>query len=97
MNDRSSQAAAEVIHRGTRFMIPGGRVREEIGRVELGAVPQLIQVSVELVGPGFRDIVDLRRAVSAQIHRVGNSVDGHLRDRVQSEDEIGGKSAVEIR
>src|SRR5208337_1311465 len=57
---------------------------------------QLVQVSVKLIGAGFRDIVNLRSAIAALIHRVGNRVDRNLRDRVQSQDQIGRKAAVQV-
>ncbi len=77
-------------------MISGRGVGKEIRRVQLRAVPQLVQISVKLIGPGFGDVVDLRRAIPALIHRVGNRVDGHLRDGIQSQDQIGGKAAVQV-
>ena len=51
VEDRSAQAAAEVIHRGARLMISGRGVGKEIGRVEFRSVPQLIQISMKLIGP----------------------------------------------
>ena len=78
-------------------MVSGRGVRKEIGGVELRAVPQLVQVSVKPIGAGFRDVVDLRGAVPALIDRVGNRVDRHLRDRIQSKHQIGRKAAVQIR
>src|SRR5258708_26639651 len=35
VENRAAQTAAEVIHRGARFLISGGRVRKEIRRIEL--------------------------------------------------------------
>ena len=96
VENRAAQTAAEVIHRGARLVISGGRVRKEIRRIELRAVPQLVQVPVKPVGPGFRDIVDLRSAIPALIDRVGERVDRHLRDRIQSKHQIGRKAAVQI-
>src|SRR5260370_12298719 len=96
MQNRASQTAPEVIHRGARLVISGGGVGEEVGGVESGAVPQLIEVSVKSIGTGLRDVVDLRSAVSALVDRVGDRVDRHLRNRIQSEHEIGRKSAVEV-
>src|SRR5208337_1350572 len=51
MNDRTAQAASEVIHVGSRLPVAGRSSREVIGRVEDGAVPQLVEVAMELVGP----------------------------------------------
>ena len=73
VEDRASQTSAEVIHRGARLVVSGGGVRKEIRRIELRAVPQLVQVSVKPVGAGFRDIVDLRSAIPALIDRVGDA------------------------
>ena len=94
--DRAAEAAAEVIHGGARLVIPGGGVGKEIGGVESRAVPQLVEVSVKPVGPGLGDVVDLRSAVPALIDGVGERVDGHLRDGIQSQHQIGGKAAVQV-
>ena len=77
-------------------MVSGGGVGKEIGGIEFRAVPQLVQVSVKPVGAGFRDVVDLGSAVPALIDRVGDRVDRHLRDRIQSQHQIGGKTAVQV-
>ena len=97
VEDRAAEASSEVIHRGARLVVSGRGVRKEIRGIELRAVPQLVQVPVKPVGAGFRDIVDLRSAVPALIDRVGDGVDGHLRDRIQPQHQIGRKAAVQIR
>ena len=77
-------------------MISGGGVGKEIRGIELRAVPQFVQISVKPIGAGFRDIVDLRSAIAALIDRVGDRVDGHLRDRIQTQHQIGGKAAIQV-
>jgi hypothetical protein len=52
---------------------------------------------VELVGAGFGDVIDLRRSIPALVHGVRKRIDGHLRDRVQAEHEIGREAAIEVR
>ena len=51
---------------------------------------------MKLIGAGFRDVVDLRGAVAPLIHRIGNRVDRHLRDRIQPQDQICGKATSQI-
>jgi len=73
------------------------RIREEIGGVELRAIPQFVEVAMKLIGAGLGDVVHLRRSVAPLIDRIRQRVHGHLGDGVQAEDQIGGKSAVQIR
>ena len=77
-------------------MISRRGVGEEVGRVQARAVPQLVEIAVELIRPGFGDVVDLRRAVAPLIDGVGKGVDGHFRNGVEAEDEVGGEPAVQI-
>ena len=60
------------------------------------SVPQLVQISVKLIRAGFGHVVDLRSAVSSLIHRVRKRVHRHLGDGVQAENQIGGKSAIQV-
>ena len=94
--NRPADAASEMVHGRARFVISRRGVREIVGRVELRAVPQLIQISVKLVGAGFRDVVDLRRSIPSLIDGIGKRVDRHFRDGIQSEHEVGRKPAVQI-
>ncbi len=96
MNYRPSQTAPEMIHRGARLVIPRRRVCEIVRCIQKRAIPKLVKIPVELVRTGFRDIVDLRRSISSLVHRVRERVDGHFRNRVQTQHEIGRQAAVEI-
>ena len=51
---------------------------------------------MKLVGAGLGDVVDLGSAVSSLIHGIGKGVDRHVRDRIQSQDEVGGEAAIQI-
>ena len=48
VEDRPAQTASEMIHRRARLVISGRGVGEEIRRIELRSVPQLVQISVKL-------------------------------------------------
>src|SRR5208282_760654 len=47
VQDRAADAPAEVIHVGGWFVISWSGIREVVGRAELRAAPQLIQISVK--------------------------------------------------
>ena len=49
VEDGAADAAAEVVHRGAGLAIAGRGVGEVVGGVEDGAVPQLVEVAVELI------------------------------------------------
>ena len=95
--DRPSQAAAEMVHRGARLVIARSGVGEEVGGIESRSVPQLVQVSVELIRSGFGDVVDLRRSIAALIDRVGERVHRDLGDRIETQHQIRREAAVQIR
>ncbi len=97
VEDRTAETAAEMIHRGARLVISRRGVGEIIRGVQERAIPDFVQISVELVGAGFGDVVDLRGAVSSLIHRVRKRIDGHFGNRIQAQHQICGKSAVQIR
>src|SRR5271169_4923353 len=52
---------------------------------------------MKLVRPRLSNVVDLRRSVPPLVHRVGKRVYGHFRYRVQSQDQVGRKPAVQVR
>jgi dihydropteroate synthase len=51
---------------------------------------------VKLIRAGLGDIVDLGCSIPSLIDGIGKSIDGHFGDRIQPQDEVGGKAAVEI-
>ena len=51
---------------------------------------------MKLVRARLGDIVDLRCSIPSLVHRIGKSVDGHFRNRIQSQHKVGGEAAVEI-
>ena len=95
--DRTSETASEVVHRGARLVVARRGVRKEISRAELRAVPQFIQISVHLVRSGLGHVIDLRGSIAPLIHRIGDRVHGHLRDRIQAQHQVGRKAAVQVR
>ena len=51
---------------------------------------------MELVGAGLCDVVDLRRSIPPLIDGIGKRIDRHFRNRIESENEVGRESAVQI-
>ena len=51
---------------------------------------------MKLIRARLGDVVDLRCSIPSLIHRIGKCVDRHFRNRIQSQDEIGGEAAIEI-
>jgi hypothetical protein len=51
---------------------------------------------VKLIRARLGDVVDLGCSIASLIHGIRKNVDGHFRNRIQSQDEVGGKAAVEI-
>ncbi len=52
---------------------------------------------MKLVRTGLCDVVDLGRSIPPLIDGIGERIDRHLRYRIQSENEVGRESAVQIR
>ena len=77
-------------------MISWRRVGEVVRRIQQRAIPQFIEISVKLIRARLGDVVDLGCSIAPLIHGIGKSVDGHFRNRIQSQDEVGGKATVEI-
>src|SRR5580704_2468547 len=48
-NNRTSNASTEVVDRRARFVTSRGCIREIVGCIEPGTVPQLVEISVKLV------------------------------------------------
>ena len=95
-HDRPAQAAPKMIHRRSRLVISRRRIGEVIRRIQQRTIPQFIEIPVKLIRAGLGDVVDLRRSIPPLIHGIGKGVDGHFGNRIQSQDEVGGKAAVEI-
>src|SRR5258708_10191601 len=51
---------------------------------------------MKLVRPRFCNVVYLRRSIPPLIDGIGKRIDRHLRYRIQSEDEVGRESTVQI-
>src|ERR1700691_3969465 len=79
VENRTSNATPEMVHRRAGFVISRSGIREIVGGVELRAVPQLVQVSVKLVRSRFGNVVDLRRSVAPLIDGIGKRIDRHFR------------------
>ena len=97
VDNRASHTASKVVHRRARLVISRSGIREIVGRVELRAVPQLVEIPVKLVRAGLCNVVDLGRSIPSLIDGIGKRIDRHLRYRIQSEDEVCRESAVQIR
>ena len=96
MNDRAAQASAEMIHRRSGLVVSWRRVREIVCRIQQRTVPQFVEIPVKSVRARFGDVVDLGSAVAALIDRIGESIHGHFRNRIQSQDEVGRKATIEV-
>ena len=77
-------------------MVSRRGVGEEVGRIQSRAVPQFVKIPMELVRSGFGDVIHLGRSVAPLIDRIGKGVDGDFRNRIESQDEVGGEPAVQI-
>ncbi len=51
---------------------------------------------MKLIGAGSGHVVHLSGAVTALVHRVGKGVHRHLRDGIQTKNEVRGKPAIQI-
>ena len=85
-----------MIHGRSGLVIPRRRIGEVVRRIQQRTIPQFIEIPVKLIRAGLGDVVDLGCSIPSLIHGIGKSVDGHFRNRIQSQDEVGGKAAVEI-
>ncbi len=91
----SAQAAAEMVHNGSR-LVATCSIRVIVRRIQDRAIPNLVQVSVKLVGPGFGDIIDLGCSIPSLVHRVRERVDGHFGYLVETQNEVSREAAIEI-
>jgi len=78
VNNRPAKTAPEMIYRGTRLVIAGSGVGEEVGGIEARAVPEFIEIAMKLIGPGFGDVVHLRGTISSLVNGVRKRVNRHL-------------------
>src|SRR5271166_2349507 len=60
VDDRTAQAASEVVDHGVGLLVAGRSVEEIVGRIQYRAVPQPVEIAVKLVGAGFGYVVHLR-------------------------------------
>ena len=96
VHDRPTHTASKMIHGRSRLVVPRRRVSKVVRCIQQRTIPQFIEISVKLIRAGLGDVVDLGCSIPSLIHGIGKSVDGHFRDRIQSQDKVGGEAAVEI-
>jgi hypothetical protein len=96
VRNRPAHTASKMIHGRSGLVIPRRRIGEVVRRIQQRTIPQFIEISVKLIRAGLGDVVDLRCSIPSLIHGIGKSVDGHFRNRIQSQHEVGGEAAVEI-
>ena len=95
VKDRTAQATAKWFTLAGLVIARSG-VGEIVRGVQDCAIPEFVEIPVKLVGARFGDVVHLGGAIAALVDGVGKSVDGDFGNRVQSEHEVGGESAVEV-
>jgi len=94
VRDRPTHTASKMVHSCPRLVIAWGRIGEVVRRIQQRSIPQFVKISVKLVRPGLGHIIDLRRSIPPLIHGIGKSVDRYFRNRIQSQNEVGGKAAI---
>ena len=96
VRDRPAHTAPKMIHGRSGLVIPRRRIGEVVRCIQQRTIPQFVEVPVKLIRAGLGDVVDLRCSIPPLIHGIGKRVDGHFRNRIQSQDEVGREAAVEI-